>query len=348
MRRKWNYAALLALCFGALVFWVVLSPAMVRAWQPSRPIAIVLGATPGGAFDTVARHVAQYLPEFLGTKQPVLINNMPGAGDRVQINYVRRSKPDGTILGLASGDVLQQIKAFKYVDYDPIEELTILGGIWTPPPVCMIVATHPAVRPNPLQTWEELKKVTKPVRIASYGNIGEMALIPVFEKHRIPYIIVPGYEGLREAGGALLRGEGDILTGAGTMVPLGYVKDGTAVPLMVVSKERYKGMPEIGIINFETAPTVVELGVPEFGTLVMGRTWIGPKKLPPEVEKALSSALKKVSDDPRTLEWCKKVKIPMTWIDVKTVKDAHLNGLMIYDRFSDIGKKIGLVPEQKK
>lgn len=347
-RMIWNIATGFFLGFGVLILFMTIATPINAAWQPSRPITIVVGAQPGGAMDTISRYAAEHLHEFLGSKQATVIHNFPGAGERAMFNYVRRSKPDGTTIGILQGDVLQQATAFEYIDYNPMQAVTILGGIITPPPVCLIVAKHPAVRPNPLQTWEELKKIAKPIRIASYANPGELALIPVFEKNKIPYIIVPGYGGLRDAAGAIVRGEADVMTGAGTMVPLGYMKSGECAPLMVVSQERYKGMPEIGIINFETAPTVVELGVPEFGKLRMDRIWFTPKDLPSEVEDALRAAFKKVSDDPRTLEFAKKVGIPMTWLDKKIIEDAYLPGVAIYKQFSDIGKKIGLAPEQKK
>lgn len=342
-------SAFFAMGFWILIFLVASTPTTIlAAWQPSKPITIAVGAAPGGAMDTIARYAAQYLHEFLGSKQATLVHNFPGAGERAMFNLVRRSKPDGTTIGILQGDVLQQATAFKFIDYDPMPEITILGGIWTPPTCVLISATHPAVRANPQQTWEELKKVTKPVRIASYAQPGELALIPTLERNKIPYIVVPGYGGFRDASGGVLRGEADLLTGAGTMVPLQLLKDGKCAPLMVVSQERYKGMPEIGIMSFETAPTVVELGVPEFGKLRMDRMWFGPKSLPLEVEDALRAALKKLSEDPRTPEWSKKVGIPMTWLDKKIIHDAYFDGVAIYNRFSDVGKKIGLAPEQKK
>ena len=176
-KTRWNHATRFAMGFGILALLVAITPTLVTAWVPPKAITLVLGSTPGGAYDTIARHTAQYLPGFLGSKRAAIVQNMPGAGDRIMMNYVRRSKPDGCTIGLFEGDALQQSRAFGFIDWDPLQELTIFGGIWTPPPCVLIVATHPAVRPDPLQTWEELKKITKPIRIASYAQTGELALI---------------------------------------------------------------------------------------------------------------------------------------------------------------------------
>ena len=71
-------------------FGLVLAAAEVE--YPNRPIRIVVGFTPGGGNDIIARVVGQKLSESLG--QPVIIENKPGAGAILATEYVARSAPD--------------------------------------------------------------------------------------------------------------------------------------------------------------------------------------------------------------------------------------------------------------
>src|SRR5436853_6185778 len=68
---------------------------------PNRPLRIVVGFTPGGGPDITARHIAQHLGETF--KQPVIVENRPGAGGTVAAGIVARSPADGyTLLSVSS------------------------------------------------------------------------------------------------------------------------------------------------------------------------------------------------------------------------------------------------------
>jgi tripartite-type tricarboxylate transporter receptor subunit TctC len=76
-------------------------PAISRmAWAqtyPSRPITIVAGVAAGGATDTIGRLIAERMKSSLG--QPVIIENMTGAGGTIAVGRVARAVPDGYTLG---------------------------------------------------------------------------------------------------------------------------------------------------------------------------------------------------------------------------------------------------------
>jgi tripartite-type tricarboxylate transporter receptor subunit TctC len=61
---------------------------------PSRPITLVVPVAAGGGVDTAARILAEKLPEAL--KQPVIVENRPGAGSMIGANFVAKANPTGT------------------------------------------------------------------------------------------------------------------------------------------------------------------------------------------------------------------------------------------------------------
>jgi len=80
---RWIVCVLLALATPALAF-------------PDRPVTIVVGFAPGGATDTVARVLAERLAPRLG--QPVIVQNVPGAGGTLGADRVAKAPPDGHML----------------------------------------------------------------------------------------------------------------------------------------------------------------------------------------------------------------------------------------------------------
>ena len=81
-------------------------PAASRlAWAqayPTRPITIVVGAAVGGATDVIARLLAERLRQSLG--QPVIVENVTGAGGTIAIGRVARATPDGYTLSLGQNE----------------------------------------------------------------------------------------------------------------------------------------------------------------------------------------------------------------------------------------------------
>src|SRR5262245_46161703 len=94
----------LLVCFAALTLASALAAPNLSAWAqqqgavdyPNRPIRIVVGFTPGGAPDVTARVLGQYLSEMW--KQPVVVENRPGAGSAIAAQYVANAAPDGYTL----------------------------------------------------------------------------------------------------------------------------------------------------------------------------------------------------------------------------------------------------------
>lgn len=110
----------LALLFGSL-------GTAAQADYPKRPITIVVPFGAGGVADITARTVSEAMSKSL--KQPVVIDNRPGAGNIVGSAVVARAAPDGyTLLLLSNGNAVSAA-LFKKLPYDPVKDFAPVGTL---------------------------------------------------------------------------------------------------------------------------------------------------------------------------------------------------------------------------
>src|SRR4030095_6812562 len=140
-----------------------------NAWgqgeYPARPVRIVVPSPPGGGTDIVARVLAQHFSKAMG--QPFFVENKPGAGNMIGIEFVARSPADGyTVLVVASTLALNSV-LYKKVPYDPVKDFAPVALAATAPNVLIV---NPAL---PAQTLAEFIALAKKKPGAlSYGTPG--------------------------------------------------------------------------------------------------------------------------------------------------------------------------------
>jgi tripartite-type tricarboxylate transporter receptor subunit TctC len=98
---------------------------------PSRPIKLLVGASPGGTTDTMARAIAQPLTASL--KQPVLVENRPGAGGNLAAETVARATPDGYTLLVSFTSHTINATLYPKLPFDPVADFTPISKIATVP-----------------------------------------------------------------------------------------------------------------------------------------------------------------------------------------------------------------------
>lgn len=122
MRRSTFIAAIAAISMFAA--------SAVNAQENSTPVRLLVGFAPGGALDTVARALADRLRVTLN--QTVIIDNKPGAGQRLALSEIKRSKADGLTLILANSTPFTVYPhIYKKLEFDPIRDFTPLGRVAT-------------------------------------------------------------------------------------------------------------------------------------------------------------------------------------------------------------------------
>ena len=115
---------------------------------PSKPISIIVGYSAGGANDLLARLVGEKMSALL--KQPVIVENKPGAGSIIGANFVAKAKPDGyTLLMGASGPISFNPALYKKLPYDPQKDLTPVSLVGTFPLVLVTQKSNEETRSLP-------------------------------------------------------------------------------------------------------------------------------------------------------------------------------------------------------
>ena len=160
--------ALSTLLATAMVFGVpALIPGTAAAQQyPNKPIKIVVPYAAGGTTDVVARIIGKHLSDRL--KQPVVIENRPGASARIGTEYVAKSAADGYTLEYTVADPFSVIPhIFRDVPYDALKDFTPVAMVGTAPMALVVSAKVPV---NSLSDFVKLAKET-PGKL-SFGSWG--------------------------------------------------------------------------------------------------------------------------------------------------------------------------------
>jgi tripartite-type tricarboxylate transporter receptor subunit TctC len=127
-----------------LLFLLALVPliAIAQADYPTRPIRLVVPFPPGGSTDVVARLLGAKLSE--GFKQPVVIENKPGAGSTLGTEQVAKATADGyTLLITALPSIVTGPLTNRNVRYDPLKDLTHIAMIGSFPNALVVRADSP-------------------------------------------------------------------------------------------------------------------------------------------------------------------------------------------------------------
>jgi tripartite-type tricarboxylate transporter receptor subunit TctC len=269
---------LAALPFAAPALWADTAHAQT-AW-PSRPIRILVGYSPGGAVDIIARAVGEQLQAALG--QAVIVENKPGAGTNIANRALIDASPDGHTLMLAANALAANVSLFQPAPYQLERDITPIGQVGRVPVV--LAANAQAGIASVKDLVAQLKARPASLSYGSPGNGATPHLAMELFAHAagVDFLHVP-YKG-----GALAMN--DVIAGHIPTVAVNalevqpHVKAGRLKVLAVLSAQRTAIFPD--------APTIAESGWPGFEASV----WyglVGPRGLPAPVVQRLHAELQK-------------------------------------------------------
>jgi tripartite-type tricarboxylate transporter receptor subunit TctC len=274
----------------AVLALVLAGGALAQSDYPSKPIRMVVPYTPGGPADTVARLIAARIAERL--KQPVLVENRPGAGALIGGEAVVRSAPDGYTILSVGGAVYSRV----FVKNPPFELMRDLAPISRTYGGGLMVLVSGQV---PARTTRELIDYAKanPGKL-NYGFGASNAMLAMEALKRIGSFDATGvaYKGAAPVAIALVAGDIQVTVDA----PLPYIphiQSGKVRALAIGTDQRMAILPEV--------PTATEAGYPAFKAEFNGGLW-APAGTPRDIIDKLNAAVVEAVKSPEVLEPVRK------------------------------------------
>jgi tripartite-type tricarboxylate transporter receptor subunit TctC len=250
------------------------------AFAQGASLRVILPVGPGSGVDTIIRAAQVAFSKALND-QPVVIENLPGAGGITGTSALVKSAPDGNTIAFISNNHAVNPSVYKKLPYDSLNDITPISVVGGSP---FVFVVNPAkISATNAKELQALIK-SKPGQY-NYGSSGNGTIIHLGGEMFIDAIggdvrHIP-YKGMGPMITDILGGQVEMGVAAVAAVQ-GYLKSGTLRAIGVMSKSRLPSLPDI--------PTIAEQGFPEVD--VVG--WfaaIGPAKLPANQVKRIHDAL---------------------------------------------------------
>ena len=256
-----------------------LAPALAAAQPAGKAVRIVLPVGAGSGVDAAARAMTDGISKSLG--QPVVIENMPGAGGVIGTAQIVNAPKDGGTIGVVSNNHVVNPSVYKSMPFDSLKDITPIMVVGATPFVLVI---HPALPAGDVQALVALAKA-KP-GVLNYGSSGNgtilhLAAQMLVSEGGIDVVHVP-YRSTGQLMTDLLSGQVQMAF-VSTAVAAPHIKAGTLRALGVTTTTRSTYLPEV--------PTIAEAGLPNYSL----QGWfavIGPAGLPVAAVARIHTAFK--------------------------------------------------------
>lgn len=227
---------------GVLGAGIVATCSVSKAQSPTT--RIIVGATPGGGTDTVARVLAAELGRVLG--ETFVVENRPGAGGNIAAQEVARATPDGRTLLMCYTSHAINATLYPKLSFDPVKSFTPISHVANAP---SILLAHPSVKADNVAQLIALAKAEPgvlSVALPGIGSAGHLGAEVIKLQAGIDILSVP-YKGTAPAMNDLLGGQVSLMF-AGAALAKGQLAAKTLKPLGVSSAQRMAEFPEIAPI----------------------------------------------------------------------------------------------------
>jgi len=279
--------AVAALAFGTLVH---------AQDYPTKPIRIIVPLTPGSGADIAGRIIGARMSEHW--KQPVIVENRPGAGGQIGTAAVVKAAADGHTILVQSSSHAANPAIYKSLPYDPQKDLADVAIIGKTPYVMVSAANGPYKSLKDLVEAAKAKPGQLAFASAGIGTSTHLAAEYLIALARVKMLHVP-FKGSPDA-------MQDVLGGRSTfyMAPLdasmGLVRDKKLNALGVSTKARAAALPE--------AQPIAEQGLPTYEMTLWFGMWV-PAATPIPVVQKLNAAVNAIVFEPQVKEQFTKLGI---------------------------------------
>jgi tripartite-type tricarboxylate transporter receptor subunit TctC len=292
------------------------TPFVARAWEPARPIQLIVGFPPGGGTDLQARALAEAANRFFPT--PLVIMNRPGAGGAIAAQQVAGMAPDGLNLLVGGGSESTSLAAFRDLPYDPKRSFRAIIRITRQP---LLIVTKRGGRFADLAAAVAAAKASPGTVTHASSGIGS-----IYHAVFVLFAAAAGFEMLHVpfSGGApslqaVLSGTVDLAVLAPEETG-GMVQSGELRALAVCSAERIPILPNV--------PTLREQG---WNVVVENMKGLNaPAGLPDEIYTSLHDRFRRAMQEPAWTGFLERTGTFAGYLDgpaYQAAMDAVLDGL---------------------
>ena len=252
---------------------------------PSRPVTIVVPYPAGGPSDTLARVLAESMRVSLG--QPVVIENVSGAGGAIGVGRVARAAPDGYTISLGHVQTHVINAATQTLPYDVVKDFEPVSLLADTPQWIAARAQFPAANLQELIAWMKANPGKATAGAVGVGGPTDIAAIYFQNYTGTKFQLVP-YRGGAPLVQDLVAGQIDLTFGQAANY-LEHVRAGRLKAYAVLAKARWWAAPDV--------PTMDEAGVPGFYASFWHGLWV-PRGTPKDVLVRLHAAVVEALADP--------------------------------------------------
>ena len=269
----------------AVAVLTLLNAAQAESPFPSRPITLVVPFAAGGPNDVMSRIVSEHMARKLG--QPIIVENVAGAGGTTGSTRVAKSAPDGyTLVSGHVGTHAASVALYPNLRYDPLVDFTPIGLVAETP---ILVVVRRDLAADSMASFIAIAKARGPDLTLGHAGVGSISHISCllftsvigFKPVEVPY------RGSALAMTDLVAGRSDFSCGLlGDVLP--FLGDNNLRFLTVSAAARVPQLPD--------TPTAREAGLPQF----VASSWFAfylPKGAPDAIRDRFSDALRSALDD---------------------------------------------------
>jgi tripartite-type tricarboxylate transporter receptor subunit TctC len=313
---------------GSLVgVFALTSVASAQDSYPDRPIHVILGFAAGSGADILTRYFTQKLEQL--AKQPVIVDNRPGATGNISLRNVADAKPDGyTILFTANSNMAGSRYLFKDLPFDTLKDFTPIASFAQ---IAFVLVVSPK---SPINTVADLTKHLKEKKDNLYGYTNQTAqLSSEYYKQIVGFDGKSvAYKTTADAMRDVVESTLDFMVFDGTFAA-GQIRQGQLKALAVTTATRIPTLPN--------TPTMQEAGVPDYEFSPWWCAYL-PKNAPQPIVDKLQGWIAQITAMPETAKFLETVAaIPQH--DTGPQADARLKAEL--PKWEKLVKAAGIEPQ---
>ncbi len=297
MIRFSNIVAAVAVGLAAPAMNFEASAASVADFYRGKTMSVIVGTTPGGTNDFIARTLVTHMRKHIPGSPKMIVRNMPGAGSMRATNYLFNiATKDGTAFGtMIRGLVLAPLLGIRGVAFDAsrfnwigsVNKVVMVGAVW---------------KTAPAHTLEQMK--TTPIIVGATGPSTGMSQFPAIYNATLgtKFKIIYGYPGGSQVTLAMERGEVQARLGwtYGALMAekSQWIKDGTIKLFIQMGVARHPELPNVPFAT-DLAKTKEDRQMIELlsSQTAFGRPYFAPPDVPADRMKALKAAFNATMTD---------------------------------------------------